>query len=126
MLDTSFFIDLRSRRDPGAVAVWSEIVAGRLTAAVSAIAIYELWVGSRISREEEAFYQACLAFLEEAPLLGSAAMTAGAWLRLARERTEPLFRDALIAATALERSERVLTRNVRDFSLFPAVEVETY
>jgi predicted nucleic acid-binding protein len=53
-------------------------------------------------------------------------MQAGEWLRLVGERSEPLFRDALIAATALERTETVLTRNVRDFSLFSGVEVETY
>jgi predicted nucleic acid-binding protein len=126
MLDTAFFIDLRSRRNPGASAVWEDIVSGRLSAAVSPIVIFELWVGSRLSREEEAFYRACFRFLEEAPLLGSAAMQAGEWLRLVGERSEPLFRDALIAATALERTETVLTRNVRDFSLFSGVEVETY
>ena len=125
MIDTAFFIDLR-RREPGAVEVWADIVSRRVTAATSPIVLYELWVGTRLSREEEAFYRACMTFLEDAPLLSSAAIRAGAWLRLVGNRTEALFRDALIAATALERSEPVLTRNVRDFSMFPDVRVETY
>ena len=124
MLDTSFFIDLRSRRDPGAVAFWAQV--GSLSAATSPIVLYELWVGSGMSREEEAFYRACMAFLDEAPLRNSAAITAGIWLRLVGDRSEPLLRDALIGATAVERSERVLTRNGWDFSQFPDFRVETY
>jgi predicted nucleic acid-binding protein len=79
-----------------------------------------------MDRDEEAFYRARFTLIEEVPLRASTAMRAGVWLRTVPERTEPLLRDALIAARALERGEPVLTRNVRDFGLFPDVHVETY
>jgi tRNA(fMet)-specific endonuclease VapC len=126
MLDTAFFIDLRSQRHQGAAQAWGEIAAGNSSAAISPIAIYELWVGSRMDRDEEAFYRACFLLLEEAPLPGTVAMQAGTWMRSERDRPEWLFRDALIAASALERDEAVLTRNVRDFARFPGVRVESY
>jgi predicted nucleic acid-binding protein len=126
MVDTSFFIDLRRQRDPGAIQIWTEITAGMRTASISPIVIYELWVGGRLNREEEAFYSACFSLIEEAPLLGGAAMVAGEWMRRFPDRSESLIRDALIAASALGRGEPVLTRNVRDFTLFPDVRVETY
>jgi len=126
ILDTTFFIDLRSQKHQGAMALWQEIQAGTKTAAVSPITIYELWVGSTIGRTEEAFYEACFSFLEETNLSSSSARMAGVWLRTRGDRTEALFRDALIAATAVERGEPVFTTNVRDFSSFAGVRVETY
>ena len=126
MLDTTFFIDLRRQTHPGARALWQEILAGNITAAISPIAIYELWVGGGISRDEETFYESCFQFLEHVPLTSTVARLAGVWLRGLGDRTEPLFRDALIAAAAVELREKVFTRNVRDFTLFPCVQVESY
>jgi len=120
LLDTTFFIDLH-RGDPGAVSLWEQISDGSLTAALPAVAAFELWLGNQTTEESE-FYEAVFAFLEEASLSPDAAKQAGTWLRqFPAEAAERLIRDALIAASALERGEAIFTRNSRDFGRFPVV-----
>jgi len=126
ILDTPFFIDVRRGQDREADEVWDAIVGGARTGAFSAVTAYELWVGQRFSREEEILYESMFLMLEGVPISISAAKQAGSWLRSFPDRSEALSRDALIAASAVERGEAVITRNVSDFSLFPGVEVETY
>jgi predicted nucleic acid-binding protein len=125
LLDTTFFIDLRRGINRGAQSLWDQLQAGETTAAYSPITIYELWVGQRLDRAEEVFYEAVLNLLEEAPLTSAMAKAAAAWLRQMGSVSESLIRDALIAATAVARGDTVRTLNARDFSRFP-VEVEPY
>jgi predicted nucleic acid-binding protein len=125
MLDTAFLIDLRRGNNAGAADFWKGIELGSHTGSYSAVTVYELWVGRMFSREEEVFYQAAFALLDEAPVTSGTAQIAGKTLRDASERTEKLFRDALIAASALERNETVVTRNVRDFEELGA-RVQSY
>lgn len=126
LLDTTVFIDVRRGGDETADRLWDSIRNGSRTGSYSSVTAYELWVGRRFSREEELLFEAMFAVLEPVPISISAAKLAGFWLRNRTERQEVVFRDALIAASALERGEKVFTRNVRDFVLFPGVEVETY
>ena len=114
MFDTAFFIDLRRSNSEAATILWKAIEEGSASASYSAVTAYELWVGRSFGREEEVFYRAVFALLDEAPT-AAAAMSAGSRLRDSGNRTEKLFRDALIAACAAERDEVVVTRNVRDF-----------
>lgn len=117
LLDTTFFIDYH-RGDPGAQSLWLEIADSGITAAVSAITVFELWVGT-LSRGEELTYRAMLMALDEAPLTNAEAEAAALWLRDASPRTsESVVRDAFIAATAMLRQEVIYTRNVRDFARF--------
>ena len=115
LFDTAFFIDLRRNRDSGASEIWRRIETAELTGSYSPVTAYELWVGRRFTREEEVFYLAAFSLLEEAMVTSSATIAAAERLRTTPERTEKLFRDALIAAAASERGEIVVTRNVRDF-----------
>jgi predicted nucleic acid-binding protein len=126
LLDTTFFIDIRRGQDQQADQLWDLIKAGARTGAFSAVTAYELWVGQRFSREEELLYESMFSVLEAVSINVSAAKTAGFWLRDSAARTEVLFRDALIAASAFERNEPVVTRNVTDFAGFPGPRVETY
>lgn len=126
LFDTTLFIDIRRGRDEDADRLWDSIKGGSRTGAVSAVTAYELWVGQRFSREEELLYQSMFALLDNVPITVDAAKQAGSWLRSLPEHSEKVFRDALIAAIALERGEKVITRNVRDFVRFPGTEVETY
>lgn len=117
LLDTTFFIDYH-RGDPGARALWLQIADGTLSAAVSSITIFELWVGT-LSRGEELTYRAMLMPLDVAPLTNAEAEAAALWLRDVSPRTsESVVRDAFIAATAILRREAIYTRNVRDFTRF--------
>ncbi len=118
LLDTTFFIDLH-RGDAGARRLWERLRGGDLTGSFSTITAFELWVGSHVSESEEDFYDALFFLLDAAARTLSAATQAGLWLRGLPERvSESLVRDALIAATAAERSEVIYTRNVRDFQRF--------
>ena len=126
LLDTTFFVDVRRGNHAGADQVWDAIKTGQRTGAVSAVTAYELWVGARFSREEELLFESMFAALESVPIDAATAKQAAIWLRNAGGRSEILFRDALIGAAALARSEKVISANVRDFTLFPGVEVETY
>ena len=126
MLDTTFFIDLRNR-DPSAGVLWNTIREGRMAASFSTITAFELWVGREFDARRERFYLQVFRFLVEVPLSRTAASAAGAWLReFPREARNTRFRDAVIAASALERGEAVYTRNTRDFLRFPGVRVESY
>lgn len=125
LLDTTFFIDVRRGGDAGADKIWDEIRYGSRTGAFSAVTAYELWIGQRFSREEELLYESMFAVLEGVPIAVADASRAGQWLRGLTDRAESIFRDALIASSAHERDEAVITRNVRDFERLPGVRVES-
>ena len=117
LLDTTSFIDYH-RGDPGARALWLEIADGTLSAAVSPITVFELWLGT-LSREEELTYRAMPMALDQVPFGGAEAEAAALWLRNVSPRaSETVVRDAFFAATAMLRREPVCTRNVRDFRRF--------
>ena len=72
-----------------------------------------------MGRREELAYVTLLALLEQVEVTSSIGRRAAQWLRsysrLARQR---LVGDALIAATAAERSDTLYIRTVRDFTRF--------
>jgi tRNA(fMet)-specific endonuclease VapC len=126
ILDTTFFIDLRNK-DRGAEDLWHKITVGSASASYSTLTAFELWVGRKFDDRRESFYLQTFRFLEEVRLTRRAASLAGAWLReFPRESRNSRLRDALIAASPLERNETIVTRNVRDFLRFPGVRVESY
>jgi len=116
-LDTTLFIDF-ARGDTAADRIALDIESGQLTASCSTLTIAELWIGT-MTRREELLYEALLMLLEKVPLSEAAAKQAGRWLRpLPHGQQEALFHDALIAASAQERGEPLVTRNLRDMRLF--------
>jgi predicted nucleic acid-binding protein len=123
-LTRPFFIDL-FRRD-AATQIWDKIFSGQATGGYSPVTVMELWLGN-LSEQEESLYASAFLFLEELPFSAAAARLAGESLRrLPPSTSERLVRDAMIAATAVEKGEPVCTRNVRDFSRFDGVRIETY
>lgn len=124
LFDTTVFIDYY-RGDRDAQMLMDAALQGALEASCSALTSFEIWIGIS-SDEEELDYIAIMDFLEEVPLTAAMSKMAATWLRnLPLGRSESLFRDALIAATAAQRGETVYTRNVRDFTRFYS-NVETY
>ena len=125
LLDTTFFIDLRSG-DAAAARLWQDVRARTMSAAYSAVTVFELWVGPSFSNEDERFFQGVFDRLELVPVSGFAAALAGRWLRgQTRPTRERRMRDALIGASAWERSEPVYTRNAADFRRY-SLHVQAY
>lgn len=124
LFDTTVFIDFYNG-DPGAESVLRPVLDRAATASYSPVSTFEIWLGLSDPFEHIAF-SGLLAGLQHAPLTDTTAMIAAGWMRgVSPRRAESIFRDALIAATAQERGETIVTRNTRDFARFN-VKVRSY
>jgi len=107
------------REVPAAVEVVAEAAA--LGASASEVTRYEILAGLRSGEEERT--EDLLAQLDWVPVGESIARFAAALAREFRAGTAGIEDgDYLIAATALELGEPLLTRNVRHFPMFPGLE----
>jgi len=123
LLDSAFVID-HMRGRPEAVDRYRELFEAGDEPLANEIVMCEVRAGTKLS-DLPAFH----AFFEPVELIQpgpDAALIAGAWRDLAKQRGYQLsLADALVAAAADAVDAAVLTRNVRDFALTP-VKVETY
>ena len=123
--DTTVFIDYW-KGVPGAVALVNDVVSGSETASYSAITSLELFQFNQLGRQEEIELVALFMVLEEAPITSRIAGQAGQMLRvMSRSQRQRLSADALIAATAIDRGEKIYSRNHRDIQRFNS-NVDTY
>ena len=123
LLDTNVVSELRRPRPHGGVVKWLESVAeGELH--LSAVTLGEIQAGIELTREQDPTKA------EEierwADLLAGACnvlpmdvATFRLWAKLMHGRSDTLYEDAMIAATAQQHGLVVVTRNVADFSRFP-------
>lgn len=121
LYDTCVFIDYW-RGDSDAVDLMNIAINQPKSASYSTLSATELWQYSKLGRQEEIEYTALTHyFLQEAPLYTAAAMKAGQWLRrYSRAARMRLAADALIAATAEVKGDRIRTRNCGDLRKFYA------
>lgn len=116
--DTTVFIDYW-KGVPGAIALVNDVVSGSKTASYSAITSLELFQFDQLGRQEEIELVALSMVLEEAPITSRIASQAGQMLRvLSRGQRRRLSADTLIAATAIDRGEKIYSRNHRDIRRF--------
>ena len=109
LVDTSVFVDYLRHDDPEAI-YFVELVIDRLQPGYSAVITEaELWTGVR-NRREESRIAALLSRFETIDLTSSIARLAGNLL-LSKSQGElrAHFADALIAASAIELGEPILT-----------------
>jgi predicted nucleic acid-binding protein len=122
LLDTNVVSELRRPKPHKAVLNWiAKVPADQLY--LSAVTIGEIQAGIEIIRERDpAKAEELEAWLDQV-VGGYGVMPVDAaafrqWARLKHRKTDSLFEDALIAATAIVNDLTVVTRNVRDFSAF--------
>ena len=118
LLDVTVFQDY-FRGDAGAGAIVNEIVGGTKTATVSPLTVQRLWSNPELDRKTEIGMLGLLNFMEQAPVSLTIARTSGLWLAADNaDEDGTLAYVTIIAATALERSEPICTRNTEPFMLY--------
>jgi predicted nucleic acid-binding protein len=122
LLDTNVISELRRPRPHGAVVAWLQSVAdGDLY--LSAVTLGEIQAGIELTRDQDAakadqIEQWVDLVAASYNVLPMDAETFRLWARLMHGRSDTLYEDAMIAATAKVHHLTVVTRNVSDFTHF--------
>jgi predicted nucleic acid-binding protein len=119
LLDTNVVSELRKPKPHGGVLAWLESVDDAQLY-LSAVTIGEIQAGIELTREQDAAkaeeIEAWLELVAGAyNVLPMDAAAFRAWARLMHRKSETLYEDAMIAATARMHALTVVTRNVADF-----------
>ena len=127
LLDTNIVSELRKPKPHGGVVAWLQSIADA-DLHLSAVTLGEIQAGIELTHEQDASKAAAIeAWLELVaqsynvmPMDGP---TFRVWARLMHRKSNTLYEDAMIAATATVHNLTVVTRNVADFT---ALEVRVF
>lgn len=122
LLDTNVVSELRRPRPHGAVLEWIR-AADDADLHLSAVTLGELQSGIEITRAQDSAKATALqhwldALQGQYAVLPMDGRTFREWARLMHARSDTLYEDAMIAATARVHGLTVVTRNVSDFRVF--------
>jgi predicted nucleic acid-binding protein len=122
LLDTNVVSELRKPKPHGAVLAWFEALEDTQLH-LSAVTIGEIQAGIELTREQdEAKALEIEVWLEMVSasynVLPMDAPSFRVWAQLMHRKSETVYEDAMIAATAKIHGLTVVTRNVTDFKSF--------
>jgi predicted nucleic acid-binding protein len=122
LLDTNVVSELRKPRPHGGVVAWVRATPDAHLH-ISAVTVGEIQAGIELTREQDAAKAAQIeVWLNQLAsayeVLPMDAPVFRAWARLMHRRSDTLYEDAMIAATAVVHGLTVVTRNTRDFAPF--------
>ena len=115
LLDTDVVIEILRTRNPGILALWSELASNSADVLISPITSAEVWAGAwpreRTTTEEFLVSMTCL------PIDYEIAQIAGDFLRQYSKSHGLKIGDALIAATAIRHNAALWTRNRKHYPM---------
>jgi toxin FitB len=122
LLDTNVISELRRPRPHGAVVAWLQAISDS-DLHLSAVTLGEIQAGIELTRDQDAakaneIEQWVDQVSASYNVLPMDAETFRLWTRLMHRRSDTLYEDAMIAATAKQHHLIVVTRNVVDFEPF--------
>ena len=120
LLDTNVVSELRKQRPHGGVVAWLQSIDDSQLY-LSAVTLGEIQAGIELTREQDPRkaeeIETWLELVAGAyNVLPMDAATFRAWARLMHRKSDTLYEDAMIAATAKVHGLTVATRNVSDFN----------
>lgn len=129
ILDSSFVIDVL-RGQAAATKLMRELESGSDPLRIPTVVAFELWEAAERSRSPDVERRMVEDTLAGHTVLGltlAHAKHAGVISASLMDRGEPIEDpDLLIAGTAVEEGEVLVTRNVRDFERVPGLRLRTY
>lgn len=127
LLDTNVVSELRRPRPHGGVVAWLQSMDDA-SLFLSAVTVGEIQAGIELTREQDAVKAAEIeSWLDQVAnaynVLPMDATAFRRWAALMHRKSDTLYEDAMIAATALAHGLTVASRNVADFK---ALGVEVF
>jgi predicted nucleic acid-binding protein len=122
LLDTNVISELRRPRPHGAVVAWLQSMLDS-DLHLSAVTLGEIQAGIELTRDQDAAKAGEIErWVDLVSLsynvLPMDAETFRLWARFMHRRSDTLYEDAMIAATAKQHHLTVVTRNIVDFARF--------